>query len=94
MPEVNESSVGVESETTAVAVVKAPRKRAPKKVASEVKNKMSLARPIFKSLNRGKNGPDRQKVLKAFQERVGLTKAGASTYYQKLKTELASKKSA
>lgn len=93
----SETNTTESTEATEATETKPKRQRKAKAAPAEAKNKTSLARSIFKSLNRGKNGPDRQKILARFMsDEVGLSKAGASTYYQKLKKELvgAKKKSA
>lgn len=73
------------TETTAVATTKPKRVRKP--VVAKAKSKMDQARSIFKSLSRGKNGPDRAKIIAKFVSDVKLSAKGASTYYQTLKNE-------
>ncbi len=46
--------------------------------------KMSKATEIYRSMV-GKKGTSRKEIVAAFIEEVGLTKAGAATYYQMIK---------
>ena len=46
--------------------------------------KMDLAKDVFGRMY-GKNGIKRKDIIKAFIEDCGLTKAGAGTYYAKIK---------
>lgn len=71
------------TESTTSTKSKAKRARKPAKA----KSKMDIARSIYKKMSRGKNGPDRAKVIAAFQAKAKLTEKGASTYYQTLKSE-------
>lgn len=79
--------------TTAAAEPKAKRARksaatkSTKAKASGEKSKTDRARSIFKQLSRGKDGPNRKKIIEKFIAEVALTSAGASTYYQKFLTE-------
>lgn len=66
--------------TKKTPVKKTPAK-APKKAQEEITSKMDRAVAVFKKMA----GKPRKDVVKAFMEEVGLTKAGAATYYQIIK---------
>lgn len=59
------------------------------RVADKGKTKIERARSIYKSLSRGKNGPNRQRILARFRDELPLSENGAKTYYQMIKKELA-----
>jgi hypothetical protein len=50
----------------------------------EFPSKMAQATEIFRRMSR-KKGTTRREIIEVFVEKVGLTKAGASTYYQMIK---------
>ena len=52
--------------------------------ASPGPTKMSQAIDIYRRMTR-KKGTARREVIEVFIEKVGLTKAGAATYYQMIK---------
>lgn len=75
------------TESTGATTEKPARKRKAAAKKAEGKSKTALARSIFKAGSRGKNGPNRAKIIERFISEAKLTKAGASTYYQKFKKE-------
>ena len=52
--------------------------------SSDGTTKMSRATEIYRRMTR-KKGTSRKEIIAVFMEKVGLTKAGASTYYQMIK---------
>jgi hypothetical protein len=87
--EVTEVTTTNETTTSAAPETEATSKPARKRVAKPEgkKTKMELARAVMKRFSRGK-AINRAKVLEVLQKEVKLTAKGASTYYQKLRTEL------
>jgi hypothetical protein len=62
------------------AVVKAPKVKAPR-----AETKADKARALFTSMS----GSPRKDIVKAFQEQLSLSEAGAATYYQNIKAKAA-----
>ena len=65
------------------AVKKVPAKKASVKKAAKPESKAEKARAIFKMMK----GAARKDVIAAFMKDAGLSKAGASTYFQNIKKE-------
>ena len=52
--------------------------------STEPQTKMAQATDIYRRMTR-KKGTTRKEIIEVFIEKVGLSKAGASTYYQMIK---------
>jgi hypothetical protein len=65
------------------AVVKAPKVKEAKVKAPRAETKADKARALFTSMA----GSARKDIVKAFQEQLSLSEAGAATYYQNIKAK-------
>ena len=76
---VNSAATFEKSITTA----KKPAKKVPAKKVAKPESKAGKARAIFKKMK----GAARKDVISTFMKDAGLTKSGASTYFQNIKKE-------
>jgi hypothetical protein len=83
-----ENNEARESQVTHAEVTEQPTASSdgpsPPDLAATGGTKMSQATDVYRRMTR-KKGTTRKEIVAAFMEEVGLTKAGAATYYQMIK---------